>query len=353
MLPRPIAMGTAGKSDAFAAAPEISELVLDVGRSIVGNRSAAENPYLVFLARLAPGSRPAMGDALTAIARIASGGRFDAEAFPWHELRYSHTQAIRQRLVETVSERTSKPLSAASVNKALAALRGVLREAWRLGLLSAEDLARAIDLPPVRGSRPLRGRALEHDEVAALFYCCTRDATPAGSRDAVVLALGIAAGLRRAEIAGLALSDVDLGREIVRVHGKANKVREVPVKGGTLEAIRAWLAHRGSEPGPLVCPVRKDARVTIKPLAPQAILRVCEKRGREAGLAAFVAHDLRRTYISALLDHGVDLSLASELAGHTSPSTTKRYDRRGERAKHAAAATLVVPYGELDLLSKG
>lgn len=301
-------------------------------------------PYRVYLARLAPGSRPAMADALASVARIASSGRLGPEALPWHQLRYQHTQAIRQRLVETVSERTGKPLSPASVNKALAALRGVLREAWRLGLLSAEDLARATDLEPVRGSRPLRGRALEPHEVAALFHACMRDGTPAGPRDAVVLALGLAAGLRRAEIAGLDLADVDLDREVVRVHGKGNKVREVPVKGGTLEAIRAWLAYRGSEPGPLVCPVGKGGHVELRRLAPQAILRVCEKRGREAGLAEFAAHDLRRSYISALLDQGVDLSLASDLAGHTSPTTTKRYDRRGERARHAAAAALVVPY---------
>jgi integrase len=285
-----------------------------------------------------------MADALATIARIASGGRLEPEALPWHELRYQHTQAIRQRLVETVSERTGKPLSPASVNKALAALRGVLREAWRLGLMSAEDLARATDLEPVRGSRPLRGRALEPHEVAALFHCCMRDASAAGPRDAVVLALGLAAGLRRAEIAGLDLADVDLDREVVRVHGKGNKVREVPIKGGTLEAIRAWLGCRGAEPGPLVCPVGKGGRVELRRLAPQAILRVCEKRGREAGIAGFAAHDLRRTYISALLDQGVDLSLASDLAGHSSPSTTKRYDRRGERARHAAAAALLVPY---------
>src|SRR5262245_12480543 len=79
-----------------------------------------ENPYRVYLARLAPGSRPAMADALAAIAGIASGGRLGPEALPWHQLRYQHTQAIRQRLVETISGRTAKPLSPASVNKSLA-----------------------------------------------------------------------------------------------------------------------------------------------------------------------------------------------------------------------------------------
>jgi len=303
-----------------------------------------ENPCHIYLARLWPGSRPAMADALATIARMASAGRVGPEVLPWHQLRYARTQAMRQRLVETVSERTGKPLSPASVNEALAALRGVLREAWRLGLMSAEDLARATDLEPVRGSRPLRGCALEPHEVAALFHACMRDANPAGPRDAVVLALGLAAGLRRAEIAGLDLADVDLEREVVRVHGKGKKVREVPVKGGTLEAIRAWLSYRGGEPGPLVCPVGKGGRVELRRLAPQSIRRVCEKRGREAGLAGFAAHDLRRTYVSTLLDQGVDLSLASDLAGHSSPTTTKRYDRRREKARHRAAEVLVIPY---------
>jgi integrase len=51
-----------------------------------------------------------------------------------------------------------------------------------------------------------------------------------------------------------------------------------------------------------VCPVRKGGTVELRRLAPQAILRVCEKRAAEAGIKEFAAHDLRRTYISALLD---------------------------------------------------
>src|SRR5262245_4480910 len=99
-----------------------------------------------------------------------------------------------------------------------------------------------------------------------------RDQGPSGPRDAVVLALGLAAGLRRAEIAGLDLADVDLDHEVVRVHGKGNKVRKVPIKGGTLEAIRAWLGCRSAEPGPLVCRVGKGGRVELRRIAPQAIL---------------------------------------------------------------------------------
>ena len=54
---------------------------------------------------------------------------------------------------------------------------------------------------------------------------------------------------------------MDLDREVVRVHGKGNEIREVPVKGATLEAIRAWLGRRNAEPGSLVCPVGKSGKV--------------------------------------------------------------------------------------------
>jgi integrase len=160
------------------------------------------NPFYVYLARLSAGSRPTMAEVLGTIARIASGGRLAPDTFPWHSLRYPHVQAVRTALTETISTRTGKPLSPATLDKTLSALRGVLKEAWRLGLMSAEDLVRAADVELVRGSRPLKGRALESHEVAVLFHTCMRDRTPAGPRDAVILALGLGAGLRRAELAG-------------------------------------------------------------------------------------------------------------------------------------------------------
>ena len=313
---------------------------------VLETTSRERSPLYVYLSRLSEGSRPTMSEALSTVARIASGGHLEADQLPWHELRYQHVQEIRTALTGSLSERTRKPLSPATINKILSALRGVLREAWRLGLMNAEDLARAVDVEAVKGSRPLRGRALAHREVVALFDACARDLSPAGTRDAVILALGLGAGLRRAEIVGLQLADVKLDLEIIRVLGKGKKIREVPVKGGTLEAIRRWLLIRGEEPGALLVAVRKGGRLGTAGLAPQAILRVCEKRGREARMFDFAAHDLRRTYISVLLDRGVDLSVASDLAGHSSPSTTKRYDRRGERAKHSAAEVVSVPLGK-------
>ena len=161
---------------------------------------------------------------------------------------------------------------------------------------------------------------------------------------AAVLALGIAGGgLRRAEIAGADLHDLDQNAWVLTVVGKGNRVREVPLKNGTVDALRAWLAHRRQEAGPLLCPVLKGGRIQLRRISEEAIYRICEASG-EASIPSFTPHDMRRTYISTLLDRGVDLSVVSKLAGHQNPNVTARYDRRDERAKHAAAETITLPY---------
>ena len=110
---------------------------------------ADRHPAAVYIASLAPGSRRTMRQALDAIAGFLTSGQATAETLDWAALRYQHTQAVRAALAARYAPATA--------NKILAALRGVLREAWRLGYVTADEYQRAADLPAVRGSTLPRG----------------------------------------------------------------------------------------------------------------------------------------------------------------------------------------------------
>lgn len=292
------------------------------------------NPAAVYLARLAPGSRRAMHGALEALARLVSPGAA-ASALPWPALRYEHTQALRAKVVATYAPRTA--------NRHLAALRGVLREAWRLGLLSAEDYHRATDLPSVRVETLPAGREVDAGELRALFQAC--DASPIGARDAALLTLLYGAGLRRAEAVALQLEDFNPKDGALKVRaGKGRKERMVYATNGGLSALKAWLEVRGSAPGPLLCPVAKGGRVVLAGMTGTAVHQRLQALGKKAGVDTFSPHDLRRTFISRLLDSGADLSTVQRLAGHANVATTQAYDRRGEVTKRKAAELLHVPY---------
>src|SRR6202521_1617352 len=122
------------------------------------------HPVAVYLARLASSSRRTMRAALDAMGNLLSDDRCDAWSLDWPQLRYRHTTAVRALLADG-------RYAPSTANRHLAALRGVLKECWRLGYVTAEDFQRASDLEPVRGSRVSRARAPEPRAGRALLAC--------------------------------------------------------------------------------------------------------------------------------------------------------------------------------------
>jgi integrase len=294
-------------------------------------RPDATNPVAVYLLSLAPASRRTMAGALAVCAQLL--GLASPLSAPWHRLSYAHTAALRAQLASRYAPSTA--------NRLLAALRGVLRECRRLGLISADAERAAGDVAPVRGQRLPTGRALDQAEIAALMRACAADASPAGRRDAALIAVGYVGGLRRAELADLDLADYapSSGALTIRA-GKGNKDRRVFLNRPTRLLVDAWRAARGAAPGPLFLPISKAKRIMARRLRAQSVATILRARAAQAAIADCSPHDLRRSCISALLDDGEDLATVQRLAGHASPMTTARYDRRGDAALQRAADRL-------------
>ena len=298
------------------------------------------NPALVYLAALAPSGRRTMASALRQAAELLSPGRdYDAASFPWPSITYAHMTALRSVLAAKYAP--------ATCNKTLAAVRGVCRESWRLGVIDAETFARVRDVPSVKGTRLPAGREVPLRELAALFRACAA-AGPSGVRDAAAMALLYGAGLRRAEAVAL---DVDaFNCEAIRVLGKGNRERLVPLGPGALAALRAWLELRGPKAGPLLCRVNRGGRVELRAMTAGSLMRALERRRVEAdagpggAIPHLSPHDLRRSYLTGLLRAGADLSTVQRLAGHASVVTTTLYDRRGAAEQLAAVQLLAVPF---------
>jgi len=293
---------------------------------------SARNPATIYLASLAPTGRRSLKGRLQSIADMFN---CPFESMPWHELRYEHLAAIRTQLQEG-------PLAPSTINMTLYALRGVAKSAFNLKLMSADDYARLCNVKPVRGERVPPGRALNIGEISALLDTCA--GTPIGIRDAVIISVMYACGLRRDEIVSLDLEDYNTETGELKVKGKGNKERLLYVDNGAFDALNDWLFVRGDHDGALFNPIWKSGKIQDRRMTDQAIYNLLLNHAKQAGIARFSPHDLRRSFISELLDLGADVVTVQQLAGHASVQTTARYDRRGERAKKKAIGLLHVPY---------
>jgi integrase/recombinase XerD len=151
-------------------------------------------------------------------------------------------------------------------------------------------------------------------------------AEPLLLRDATILEVLYGSGLRLAELESLDLGDIDTVSRTVRVAGKGNKQRMVPVNHRCAQALINYL-DRGrpqllsSRPGQALFLNRYGSR-----LSRRSIEQVVKRYALRAGLVHGVhTHTLRHSFATHLLDGGADLRVVQELLGHASPATTQIY----------------------------
>lgn len=171
-----------------------------------------------------------------------------------------------------------------------------------------------------------------------------REHRPIDIRDAALSVILRGGGLRRAEVVHLDLSDFKPSTGALEIrNGKGGKDRTVYLPSGAISVVEEWLDIRGFEPGPLLCPVRKGGQIERRQMTADAVLKLLRRRALQADVDSFSPHDFRRTFCSDLLDAGVDIATVQKLAGHASPVTTAKYDRRGEETKRRAVQALHIP----------
>lgn len=241
-------------------------------------------------------------------------------------------------------------LAPSSLRRRAAAMKGFYRFAFGDGLISV-DIAAHLDLP--RQAR-LLPETLTVDEVERLLEASgglpPRDRRPGDRdgtalRDRALLELLYASGLRVSEALGLDLADLSFETGFVRVIGKGDKERMVPVGDVALDWIGrylawprpGWLAHAGVSPEESAQPLFVTARGTRH--GRTAAWASVKRAAAGAGLDDRVSpHTLRHSFATHLLEGGADLRVVQELLGHASIATTQLYTHlTGERIREVYA----------------
>ena len=187
----------------------------------------------------------------------------------------------------------------------------------------SEDVAEGIDSPKVEKYLP---ETLNEPSVKKLLEASREDSRPLARRDTAILELLYSSGLRVSELVNARLENVYLEDGAIRVTGKGNKTRVVPVGSAALEALNCYL--EGERPS--LVSRQSGSEIFLskwgKKLTTTRIWQIVKQRAKLAGIEQNVyPHLLRHSFATHLLGNGADLRVIQELLGHADISTTQIY----------------------------
>ena len=209
-----------------------------------------------------------------------------------------------------------------SIARKLATLKSFFRYLRKTGVIQGNPVASTV-APKLEKRLP---QYLDEPAVARLMEQPDR-ATPEGKRDAAILEILYATGIRLSELLGLREADIDFAGETIKVTGKGSKQRIVPFGRPAGKALRDYLAVRpalaaaaAAPPEVLFLTVRGHG---MNPKGVNILMNMYIARVSE--IVKKSPHVLRHTFATHLLDRGADLRAVKELLGHESLSTTQIY----------------------------
>lgn len=199
--------------------------------------------------------------------------------------------------------------------------------AWatRRGLLASDPAVR-LQLPKARRTLPAVLRQDQALDALAAAKSGAQQNDPLALRDALIVELLYATGIRVSELCGLDIGDVDLGHRLVRVLGKGDKQRVAPFGAPAAEALRRWLADGRTalvtaESGSALLLGARGRRLDPR----QARTVVHQTMAAVPGAPDIGPHGLRHSAATHLLEGGADLRVVQELLGHSTLATTQLY----------------------------
>jgi len=213
-----------------------------------------------------------------------------------------------------------KGLAAASASRALVVARGLHKFAVSEGVVAA-DVAAGVSPPKLGEKLP---DTLTIDEVGMLLDACPTE-TPTQLRDKALLEVLYATGARISEVLALVVDDIAETRDFIKVTGKGDKQRIVPVGGAAQRALEAYLV-RGR---PALSKGKSHAVFLNKrgsALSRQSSWAIIKDAASRAGIEKEISpHTMRHSFATHLLEGGADVRTVQELLGHASVTTTQIY----------------------------
>jgi site-specific recombinase XerD len=281
-------------------------------------------------------SKSAVLNSLTSPSSHRSYDHAIREFIEWYcsepRLAFNKTVVTRYRI--SLEQRQYAP---STINLRLAAVRRLAYEAADCGLLSA-DLAAGIRR--VKGAKRLGvrvGNWLTAEQGKRLLMAAD-EASLRGRRDYAMLAVLLGCGLRRAELTGLRIEDLQLREEhwvIADLVGKGGHVRTIPVPDWVKAGVDNWVAAAGITTGPLLRSINKAGRIWGNGFSPKVIWGVVKDKAASCEFPSLAPHDLRRTCARLCHQAGGELEQIQFLLGHVSVQTTERYLGCKQRFRNA------------------